>query len=154
MASDEPANEQKPVTHTQAIGVKQPQVVSMVALVLPPLLARGVRVIDLRPKIIKLLRWVAPVVAQLRRRGRPRVYDHDAAITGVAEEVILIRVKTLGVDDKLDWFIERVWTVCKKRKIKVPENKSAKPERKWDTTTMYEICAPIYNREHAKIAKT
>jgi hypothetical protein len=80
-------------------------------------------------------RLVRSVVARLRS-GRPRDYNHDA-ITGVAEACIAI-----GVDDYLDRFVERVRNVCKLRHIQSPRD-----------TVLTKICAPIYKREHAKIAK-
>jgi hypothetical protein len=66
------------------------------------------------------------------RPGRPPVYDHEA-IVGVAKEVI-----QEGVDDHLDWFIERVRNRLKERYIKAPKD-----------TLLTEICEPIY-----KSAKT
>jgi hypothetical protein len=100
-------------THKQSIGIQQPQRVG-------------------------LKKWrdiIDSVVARLRR-GAPRKYDH-AAIARVAEGLIL-----RGVDDKLDYFVERAWNECNQLGIKVPKNPLS--------TTLTDICAPIYNRERAK----
>jgi len=67
------------------------------------------------------------------RPGRPPVYDHEA-IVGVAKEVI-----QEGVDDHLDWFIERVRNRLKERHIKAPKD-----------TLLTEICEPIYKSAKAE----
>jgi len=81
---------------------------------------------------------VTDIIARLPR-GRPREY-HLAAITGVAEDLILI-----GVDDYLDRFVERVWNECKKRNIKVPKAPLS--------TLLTQICRPIYLRARAEKAE-
>jgi hypothetical protein len=63
------------------------------------------------------------------RRGRPPEYDR-ADIVAVAEEAIRDH---RGVDDHLDWFIERVRNLLATRHIKAPKD-----------TLLTEICAPIY----------
>jgi hypothetical protein len=63
------------------------------------------------------------------RPGLSPVYDH-AAIIAVAEEAIR---DPRGVDDRLDWFVERVRNMLKERHIKAPQD-----------TLLTELCAPIY----------
>jgi hypothetical protein len=75
-----------------------------------------------------------PVVTQLRR-GRPR-YER-APITAVVEELI-----AGGIDPTQDDFVYRVRRTLELRGITAPAD-----------TVLTEICAPIYKREHAKIAK-
>ena len=120
-----------PQTHKLPINIRQPQGVSLMMWVPPWVRAAAAHVGDA----------VAAVVARLPR-GRSRIYDRDA-ITGVAEDLILISVNMI---DKQDWFIERVWRKCKRRNIRVP--------KKPDATALYDICSPIYKREHAKIEKS
>jgi hypothetical protein len=77
------------------------------------------------------------VVARLRP-GRHREYNYDA-IAKVAESVNVFAV------DKQDWYIERVWRECKRRNIKVPREKLS--------TTLTDICEPIYKLKYTKIAQ-
>jgi hypothetical protein len=75
-----------------------------------------------------------PVVTQLRRGRRP--YER-APIIEVVEELI-----AGGIDSTQDDFVYRVRRTLELRGIPAPAG-----------TVLTEICAPIYKREHAKIAR-
>ena len=66
------------------------------------------------------------------RPGRPPVYDLPA-INAVIEEVA-----KRGVDDRFDWFVERVHYELQGRRIKAPKR-----------TRLKELCRPIYARAMA-----
>lgn len=68
------------------------------------------------------------------RSGRPPEYDL-AAITAVAEEAIGI-----GVDNHLDWFVERVRGLLAARHIKAPKE-----------TRLTDLCRPIYMRASGEL---
>jgi hypothetical protein len=77
--------------------------------------------------LAKVQRWRELFDDLKLRRGRPPEYDR-AAITAIARDVI-----KRGVDDHLDWYVERVANDLRQQGYKVPKS-----------TMLTEICAPIY----------